>query len=103
MNAHDNWPASANYSACELGIKLRVFIEDGEVIPVVEDDGSADTVRDLETAIGHLGRTLILAQFSIEQRVRSEGMNIYACFVSVPVSEVVCSVYILSVFNVYRD
>ena len=82
----DPWPASANYTACELGVKLRVFIEDREVIPVVEDDGSGfdfantETVKDLETAIGHLGRTLILAQFSIEQRVRSEGMRLCSCF-----------------------
>ena len=79
-------PPSYNFTACELGVKVKLVIEDREAIPVYEDDGSSfdfantDTVKDLEAAIGHLGRILILAQFSIEQRVRSEG--ICCCYVS---------------------
>eukprot|EP01084_Bolivina_argentea_P032902 60898_1 len=69
----------ASYSGCKDGIKLRVFIEDREVIPVILDDissldlSTSETVKDLETSIGHLSRILILQQFSDEQRIRSEG------------------------------
>ena len=49
-------------------------------MPVLTDGESSldldasDTVQDLKASIGHLSRMLILAQFSTEQRVRSEGM-----------------------------
>ena len=50
-------------------------------MPVVtEGDGGSfdldatETIQDLKAAIGHLSRMLILAQFSTEQRIRSEGV-----------------------------
>ena len=68
-----------------MGVKVKVYIENRTAIPVVTDadaefDISAtDTVQDLQAAIGHLSRMLILAQFSTEQRVRSEGMDNVDC------------------------
>ncbi len=50
---------------CKDGIKLRVFIEDREVIPVILDDISSldlstnDTVKDLETFITDINITTI--------------------------------------------
>merc|ERR1719295_985111 len=66
-------------SRCKMGVKVRVFIEEREAVPVVTDGEASfdldatDTVQDLKAAIGHLSRMLILAQFSTEQRIRSEG------------------------------
>ena len=63
---------------CKQGIKVRVFIEERTAIPVITEADGVDlstnaVVQDLQAAIGHLSRMLILAQFSTEQRVRSEG------------------------------
>ena len=73
------------WAGCKNGVKLRVFIEDREAIPFLEDDGAAfdisttETVQDLMASIGHLSRMLILAQFNAEQRIRSEGIYTVFC------------------------
>eukprot|EP00484_Ammonia_sp_Unknown_P013073 CAMPEP_0197078964 /NCGR_PEP_ID=MMETSP1384-20130603/213379_1 /TAXON_ID=29189 /ORGANISM="Ammonia sp." /LENGTH=1120 /DNA_ID=CAMNT_0042517833 /DNA_START=6 /DNA_END=3369 /DNA_ORIENTATION=- len=74
----DRWDDMDDHG-CLNGIKLRVFVEDRESVPFMEDDGSSfdisttETVQDLMASIGLLSRQLILQQFNAEQRVRSEG------------------------------
>eukprot|EP00486_Rosalina_sp_Unknown_P006766 CAMPEP_0201573750 /NCGR_PEP_ID=MMETSP0190_2-20130828/17775_1 /ASSEMBLY_ACC=CAM_ASM_000263 /TAXON_ID=37353 /ORGANISM="Rosalina sp." /LENGTH=408 /DNA_ID=CAMNT_0048001077 /DNA_START=1 /DNA_END=1223 /DNA_ORIENTATION=+ len=72
------WADTSNTPSCVNGVKVKVYIDNRTAIPVVTDgDGfdisATDTVKDLQASIGHLSRMLILAQFSTEQRVRSEG------------------------------
>ena len=61
---------------------MRVFIEERDVVPFIEDDGSLsaafdadalETVASLQESIGQLSRMLILQQFNFEQRIRSQG------------------------------
>jgi len=69
---------SGSWETSVGGLQLRVYIDgvSHEPLEKVEVDPNAlldvETVRDLEYAIGSLGRTLILSQFTEEQRVRSE-------------------------------
>ena len=90
----------ASSPGCESGIKLRVYVENITAIPVVTDGESGfdisatDTVKDLQAAIGHISRMLILAQFSTEQRVRSEGILLYYCIVYNTYISVYCCIYI---------
>ena len=71
--------ASSYRTSCADGVKIKVYVDNRTAIPVVTDstDGfdisATDTIKDLQAAIGHLSRMLILSQFSTEQRVRSEG------------------------------
>ena len=90
-----------NTPSCVNGVKVKVYIDNRTAIPVVTDGAgfdisATDTVKDLQAAIGHLSRMLILAQFSTEQRVRSEGM--LSLFVHILISHpyILCIVYLLS-------
>ena len=81
-SAHE-WNDETSSRGCKNGMKMRVFLEDRTVIPVVTGDdipdldlSTTETVQDLIASIGHLGRILILQQFNTENRIRSEGMHI---------------------------
>ena len=74
------WADTVNTPSCVQGVKVKVYVENRTAIPVVTDGegfdiSATEVVKDLQAAIGHLSRMLILAQFSTEQRVRSEGMS----------------------------
>ena len=64
----------------QMGLKLKVTVEGSHTrnLDYAEADSARmldpDLVQDLQYAIGTMGRTLILSQFSDEQRIRSEGM-----------------------------
>ncbi len=76
-----NWNSPTSTRGCNNGMKVRVIIEHRVAIPVITDDAESldltatDTVQDLMAAVGHLSRMLILQQFHIENRIRSEGIN----------------------------
>ena len=78
-SAHE-WNDPDSNRGCKNGMKMRIFLEDREVLPVVTGDdidldlSATDTVQDLIASIGHLSRILILQQFHTENRIRSEGM-----------------------------
>ncbi len=64
----DNWKDYRNHG-CLNGIRLKVFIDERNSIPLIEDDGESfdlsalDTVDDLSSSIAYLSRALILQQF----------------------------------------
>jgi len=74
------WEDPTATRGCQNGMKLKVYVEPREVIPVVDandlgafDLTATEVVQDLQVSIGHLSRVLTLQQWNFENRIRSEG------------------------------
>ena len=78
-----DWDHSKKDGSCKSGLKIKVIIDKSyrDLMPVQRQNNiwralrDKESVKSLDSSIGHIARALMLKQFSDEQRARSQGLK----------------------------